>query len=80
MTDFERLLTTMEAASLLGVSHSWLKKQVIAAQVPCTRLGRSVRFSSDHLRAIVAAGERQPSAVVYEEAGQMRKNRVRTRL
>ena len=52
----DRLMTTEEAAKLLNVSYSWLKK---AAQrgVPCTHIGRAVRFSSAHINAIVEAGE-----------------------
>lgn len=48
------LLTVDEAAAYLQVSTSWLRKRVAARAVPCVRLGRSVRFSSDDLARIVA--------------------------
>lgn len=53
----EGLLDKHEAAAWLGVSVSWLEKKVAAREVPHTRLGRSVRFSADHLAEIVADGE-----------------------
>jgi excisionase family DNA binding protein len=53
------LLTTEEAAELLNVSYSWMKKAAQRGDVPCTRIGRGVRFSPAHLQAIVEAGERQ---------------------
>lgn len=55
----EGLLDKHEAAAWLKVSVSWLEKKVAAREVPHTRLGRSVRFSADHLAAIVAEGDVQ---------------------
>lgn len=55
-----RLLTTEEAAEFLCVSYSWLKKAAQRREVPCTHIGRAVRFSRTHLEEIVSAGERQP--------------------
>jgi excisionase family DNA binding protein len=49
----EQLFTTPEAARLLTVSTSWLKKQVAAGLVPHTRLGCNVRFTSDQVKDIV---------------------------
>jgi len=57
MNDAEPLMTTIEAASRLHVSPSWLKKQAAAGQVPHVRLGRSVRFTTDNVDAIIAAGQ-----------------------
>lgn len=54
------LLDTHSAAEQLGVSYDWLKKRAAARTVPCTRLGRSVRFSAENLEAIVRAGETRP--------------------
>ncbi|MCW2528002.1 MAG: DNA-binding protein [Pseudonocardiales bacterium] len=53
-------MTTEEAAELLCVSYSWLKKAAHRREVPCTHIGRAVRFSSSHIEAIIAAGERPP--------------------
>lgn len=51
-----------EAADWLGVSWETLRKKVAARQVPFTKVfGTQVRFTQEHLDAIVAAGE-QPVA------------------
>jgi excisionase family DNA binding protein len=60
MSHDEQLLNIREAADALRVSTSWLYKQVAARSVPCTRLGRSVRFSRANLAAIVAASTNEP--------------------
>ena len=52
MTD--RLLTVDEAAEVLQVSTSWLRKRVAARAVPCVRLGRTVRFADSDIAQIVA--------------------------
>jgi excisionase family DNA binding protein len=54
------LFTAEEAAELLGVKPSWLRRKAAARAVPCTFLGRHLRFSRADLDAIVTAGE-QPS-------------------
>ena len=57
----ERLLfTPEEAAELLGVKPSWLRRKAAARAVPCTFVGKHLRFSRADLGAILAAGE-QPS-------------------
>ena len=53
----DRLMTTEEAAEVLNVSYSWLKKAAQRGVVPCTHIGRAVRFSSAHIQVIVEAGE-----------------------
>lgn len=60
MAPEERLLDIREAAEVLSVSTSWLYKRVAARAVPCTRLGRAVRFSRANLAAIVAASTSTP--------------------
>jgi excisionase family DNA binding protein len=50
-----------EAAKLLAVSPRTLWSLTHAGVVPCVRLGKSVRYSMDTLRAIVAQRERQHS-------------------
>jgi hypothetical protein len=47
-------------AAILCVSHSWLKKAAQRREVPCTHIGRAVRFSRTHLEEIIAAGEKPP--------------------
>jgi excisionase family DNA binding protein len=56
----DRLMTTEEAADFLCVSYSWLKKAAQRREVPCTHIGRAVRFSRTQVEEIVAAGE-QPT-------------------
>lgn len=51
------LFTIGEAALLLRVPESWLRKKVSARSVPHTRMGKHVRLTSDHLQQIVTNGE-----------------------
>jgi excisionase family DNA binding protein len=44
-----------EAAEWLGIGKSTLQRLVTAHAVPCTRIGRLVRFSQDDLDAIVSS-------------------------
>ena len=56
-----RLYTPAEAADLLGVTENWISERVKARRIPCTFVGRFPRFSAQHIRAIAAAGEVDPS-------------------
>src|SRR5689334_21356052 len=47
------LYTPAEAAELLKVRESWLRKKAAARQVPCTFLGKHLRFSPADLAAII---------------------------
>ena len=67
-------MTTAEAAEILCVSYSWLKKAAQRREVPCTQIGRAIRFSRTHVDEIIAAGEKQP---LY---AQPRTSSARTRL
>jgi excisionase family DNA binding protein len=53
------LLDIPATAEWLNVPEGWLRKKVASGEVPCTRLGKHVRFSADHLRQIVEDGEQQ---------------------
>ena len=55
------LFTIPEAAEVLRVPEGWLRKKVSAGLVPHTRLGKHVRFTGEHLRQIVTAGETEPA-------------------
>ena len=48
------LYTPGEAAEMLRVRESWLRRKAAARQVPCTFLGKHLRFSAADLAAIVA--------------------------
>ena len=54
------LHTAEQAAALLQVSPSWLRKKATARAIPCTFLGKHLRFSADDLAAIIAAGASTP--------------------
>jgi excisionase family DNA binding protein len=53
-----RVHTPAEAAMLLTVSESWLRRQAGQRKLPCTFLGRHLRFSDADLQAIITAGAR----------------------
>ncbi|MBL1102045.1 helix-turn-helix domain-containing protein [Streptomyces coffeae] len=54
-----QLLNTAEqAAVLLQVPASWLRKKAAADQIPYTKVGRHLRFSTDDLNAIIRSGAR----------------------
>ena len=55
----ERVLyTPKQAADLLQVGESWLRRQAGKRKIPCTFLGRTVRFSPADAAAIVTAAHR----------------------
>lgn len=53
-----RLYTPAQAAELLAVRKSWLRRRAGRRQVPCTFLGKQLRFSATDLQAIAAQGAR----------------------
>jgi hypothetical protein len=52
--DASLLLTPLEAAIRLCIRESWLRKKAAARAIPCTFLGKHLRFSEADLAAIVA--------------------------
>lgn len=56
--DAQLLYTPGQAAAILTVKESWLRKQAGKRQVPSTRLGKHLRFSHADLEAIVASAQR----------------------
>lgn len=52
-----RLYTPAEAAALLRVPESWLRRRAGRRQIPRTFLGKHLRFSAADLVAIIAAAE-----------------------
>lgn len=53
-----RLHTPAEAAQLLTVRESWLRRQAGQRRISATYLGRHLRFSDENLRAIIAVHAR----------------------
>ena len=56
----DQLYTAAEAASVLKVRESWLKTKASARLIPCTFVGKHLRFSDDDIAEIMKAGARQP--------------------
>jgi hypothetical protein len=54
------LHTAAEAARVLKVRESWLKTKAAARLIPCTFIGKHLRFSDDDIAEIMRAGARQP--------------------
>ncbi|MFE9690630.1 helix-turn-helix domain-containing protein [Micromonospora sp. NPDC005806] len=50
-----RLYTPSEAAARMRVTESWLRRRAGRRQIPCTFLGKHLRFSAADLAAIIAA-------------------------
>lgn len=52
------LYTVEEAAALLQVRSSWLRRKAATRAVPCTFLGKHLRFSRTDLDTIIDGGSR----------------------
>jgi len=59
------LYTAEEVAEILLVKESWLERRVAARKIPFTMLGRSYRFTSAHLDAIVKMHEESPASPTW---------------
>ena len=55
-----QLHTVAEAAAILKVRESWLKTKAAARLIPCTFVGKHLRFSDVDIAGIMKAGARQP--------------------
>jgi hypothetical protein len=55
-----QLHTVAEAAGILKVRESWLKTKAAARLIPCTFIGKHLRFSDEDIAEIMRAGSRQP--------------------
>lgn len=54
------LHTPTEAAKILNIRESWLRHKASARVIPCTFVGKHLRFSDDDIAQIMAQGARQP--------------------
>ena len=54
------LYTAAEAAGILKVRESWLKTKAAARLIPCTCIGKHLRFSGDDIAEIMRSGARRP--------------------
>ena len=55
-----QLHTAAEAAAILRVRESWLRTKAAARLIPCTFVGKHLRFSDHDIEEIMKAGARQP--------------------
>jgi len=60
MTMAGQLHTAAEAAGILKVRESWLRTKAAARLIPCTFIGKHLRFSDDDIEDIMKAGAREP--------------------
>lgn len=51
-----QLHTPAEAAEILTVRESWLRRQAGQRRIPCTFLGKHLRFSDADIQQIITAG------------------------
>jgi excisionase family DNA binding protein len=63
------LYTPREAADLLRVRESWLRRKAAARQIPCTFLGKHLRFSADDLASIIAQAAQAPTGRRHRRSG-----------
>lgn len=52
-----RLFTSAESAELLAVPESWLRRKAGLRLIPCTKLGKHLRFSTEDLTQIAKDGQ-----------------------
>lgn len=64
-----QLYTAAEAAHILKVRESWLKTKASARLIPCTFIGKHLRFSDDDIEQIMNIGARQPVTVRERASG-----------
>jgi hypothetical protein len=67
------LYTPADAAELLAVRESWLRRRATARMVPCTFLGKHLRFSHADIVAIATAGSRSAGAATPRFRGDGRR-------
>ena len=65
----DQLYTAAEVAGILKVRESWLKTKAAARLIPCTFIGKHLRFSDDDIAKIMKAGARQPVTSRERRAG-----------
>lgn len=58
--EMTQLHTPAEAAEILSIRESWLRHKAAARAIPCTFVGKHLRFSDDDIAQIVAQGARRP--------------------
>jgi excisionase family DNA binding protein len=55
-----QLHTPAEAAGILSIRESWLRHKAAARAIPCTFVGKHLRFSDEDIAQIMTQGARPP--------------------
>jgi hypothetical protein len=55
-----RLYTPAEAAQILAIKESWLRRKAGTRTISCTFIGKHLRFSDNDLRSIATRGAHTP--------------------
>lgn len=63
-----RVYTPAEAADILKVPETWLRRQAGLRRIRCTYLGKHLRFSDADLRDIISASARPPRTTARRRA------------
>ena len=72
-----QLHTPAEAAEILTIRESWLRTKAARRAIPCTFIGKHLRFSDDDIAKIMAEGERPPATARKRGARQLTGNHGR---
>lgn len=64
MTEVPRTYSAAEAGAIIGKSENWMKTQARAGKIPFSRMGRTMRWTPQHLSEILRAGESKPQHVL----------------
>jgi excisionase family DNA binding protein len=78
----QHLLNIDEAAAYLNVPARWVADAVRQRKVRCTRIGKHVRFRTEHLEELISAGEQSVTTHTHPLAivAQPRRRGGRSRL
>jgi excisionase family DNA binding protein len=74
-----RLLSIQEAAEYLNVPMRWVQDAVQQRRIRCTRIGKHVRFTREHLDELIDAGEQavlKPRHAGMPQIGVSRRSRI----
>ncbi|MDT8916071.1 helix-turn-helix domain-containing protein [Amycolatopsis sp. PS_44_ISF1] len=72
------LYTPSQAAELLAIGESWLRRKAGTQSIPRTYVGKHLRFSHADLEEIVAAGQRSGATRAGRGSGRSRRTRRNT--
>jgi excisionase family DNA binding protein len=67
------LYTPAQAAELLAIGESWLRRKAGTQSIPCTYVGKHLRFAHADLEQIVAAGHRPGGTYPRRSGGRSRR-------